>query len=37
MHGEGPFVLAQVLRGAGVEAIATHVVHAWQHAAGVAH
>ena len=37
MRGEGPFVFAQATRGDGVEEIARHVVHAWQHARGVAH
>jgi urease accessory protein len=34
MRGEGPFVFAQVARGVEVDAIARHVVHAWQHAVG---
>lgn len=37
MRGEGPFVFAQVTRGVGVDAVAEHVVHAWQHAAGRPH
>ena len=37
MRGEGPFVFAQVTRGVGVEEIAAHVLHAFQHAAGMAH
>jgi urease accessory protein len=37
MRGAGPFVFAQVTRGAGVDAVAEHVVHAWQHAAGRPH
>jgi urease accessory protein len=37
MRGEGPFVFAQVTRGPGVEEIAAHVVHAWQHAVGRGH
>ena len=37
MRGPGPFVLAQVKHGAGVDEIIGHVLHAWQHAKGVAH
>ena len=37
MRGEGPFVFAQVKHGPGVDEIIHHVVHAWQHATGVAH
>ncbi len=37
MRGEGPVVFAQVTKGVGVEEIAVQVLHAWQHAAGVAH
>jgi urease accessory protein len=37
MRGEGPFVFAQVKHGPGVEQIVGHVLHAWQHAAGVPH
>ncbi len=37
MRGEGPFVFAQVVRGAGVDEIVGHVLHAWKHAAGQAH
>ena len=37
MRGEGPVVFAQVKHGVGVDAIAAHVVHAWQHAHGHAH
>src|SRR6266513_6227139 len=32
MRGEGPIVFAQCTRGVGVEAIASHVVHAWRRA-----
>ena len=32
MRGGGPFVFAQVVHGVGVDAIAAHVLHAWQHA-----
>ena len=37
MRGSGPFVFAQVKHGSGVEHIVEHVIHAWQHAVGVAH
>src|SRR4051812_23406911 len=37
MRGSGPFVFAQVKHGAGVDEIIDHVIHAWQHATGVAH
>src|SRR6266550_892244 len=37
MRGGGPFVFAQLKHGAGVDEIITHVLHAWQHARGVAH
>jgi urease accessory protein len=37
MRGEGPFVLAQVTHGVGVEEIARHVLHAYRHAAGIGH
>src|SRR6266498_5817043 len=37
MRGDGPFVFAQVKHGVGVDEIVRHVLHAWQHAAGVAH
>jgi urease accessory protein len=37
MRGEGPFVFAQVTHGVGVDAIASHVLHAWRHASGKAH
>ncbi len=37
MRGEGPLVFAQVTRGVGVDEIAAQVLHAWQHAAGIAH
>ena len=37
MRGPGPFVFAQVKHGGGVEEIIAHVLHAWQHAHGVAH
>ncbi len=33
MRGDGPFIFAQVKHGEGVEAIAEHVVQAWQAAA----
>lgn len=37
MRGSGPFVFAQVKHGVGVDAIIAQVIHAWQHANGVAH
>ena len=37
MRGEGPFVFAAVKQGIGVDSIASHVIHAWQHALGLAH
>jgi urease accessory protein len=36
MRGDGPLVLAQVTRGVGVDAIAAHLLHAWEHAGGSA-
>lgn len=37
MRGPGPFVFAQVKNGVGIDDIVGHVLHAWQHAIGVAH
>jgi urease accessory protein len=37
MRGDGPFVFAQVKHGVGMDEIIGHVIHAWQHARGVAH
>jgi urease accessory protein len=37
MRGPGPFVFAQIKHGVGIDEIVAHVLHAWQHAAGVAH
>jgi len=37
MRGPGPVVFAQVKHGGGVDDIIAHVLHAWQHASGVAH
>ena len=37
MRGTGPFVFAQVKHGVGIAEIVGHVLHAWQHACGVAH
>jgi urease accessory protein len=37
MRGPGPVVFAQVKHGGGVDDIVAHVLHAWQHASGVAH
>jgi urease accessory protein len=36
MRGDGPFVFAQVKHGPGVDEIIDHVLHAWQHACGLA-
>jgi urease accessory protein len=37
MRGPGPFVLAQVKHGPGLDAITSHLLHAWQHASGIVH
>jgi len=37
MRGSGPFVLAQVKNGVGLDEIINHIRHAWQHAASVEH
>jgi len=37
MRGTGPFVFAQVKHGVGLPEIVNHILHAWQHATGVAH
>jgi urease accessory protein len=37
MRGPGPFVLAQVKHGVGVDEIIDHILHAWQHACGIEH
>lgn len=37
MRGHGPFVLAQVKNGMGVDIIVDHILHAWQHALGLVH
>jgi urease accessory protein len=37
MRGDGPFVFAQVKNGVGLDEILGHVLHAWQHARGIAH
>jgi urease accessory protein len=37
MRGNGPTIFAQVKHGDGVPAIVEHILHAWQHACGVAH
>lgn len=37
MRGSGPFVFAQVKHGVGVDEILDHVLHARQHALGIAH
>jgi len=37
MRGSGPFVLAQVKHGGGVDTIVGHILHAWHHAMGKPH
>ena len=37
MRGDDPFIFAQVKHGVGMDGIIEHVIHAWQHAKGVAH
>jgi urease accessory protein len=37
MRGEGPVVFAQVKHGVGIEEIAHHLLHAWQHALSLPH
>jgi urease accessory protein len=37
MRGSGPVVLAQIRHGVGVDDIAGHVLHAWQHALALPH
>ena len=37
MRGNGPFVFAQVKHGVGVDEIVRHILHQWEHAAGIAH
>ena len=37
MRGPGPSVFAQVRHGPGLDAITDHVLHAWQHSAGIVH
>ena len=37
MRGAGPFVLAQVTKGLGVDVVIAAVLHAWKHARGEAH
>ncbi len=37
MRGTGPFVFAQVKHGVGIDDIVRHILHAWQHASGIAH
>jgi urease accessory protein len=36
MRGDGPFAFAQVKHGVGIDEIVSHVIHAWQHARGIA-
>jgi len=37
MRGSGPFIFAQVKHGVGVEEIAAHIIHSWQHACDIKH
>jgi len=37
MRGQGPVLFCQVTKGVGIADIVEHIVHAWQHATGVAH
>lgn len=37
MRGDGPTIFAQVKHGVGVDEIVGHILHDWQHAAGVLH
>lgn len=37
MRGEGPWVFAAVKLGQGVEQVADHIIHAWQHAHHLPH
>jgi urease accessory protein len=37
MRGAGPFIFAQVKHGPGVAEIIAQLLHAWQHASGIAH
>jgi urease accessory protein len=37
MRGDGPFVMAQVKHGVGLDEIIDHVLHSWQHACGIEH
>jgi urease accessory protein len=37
MRGNGPFLFTQIKHGVGVEEIASHLIHAWQHAVGKEH
>lgn len=37
MRGDGPFVMASIKQERGLDVIIDHVLHAWQHATGVAH
>src|SRR5438034_3632215 len=37
MRSSGPFVFAQVKHGVGTDDIIHHVIHAWQHTAGIEH
>jgi urease accessory protein len=37
IRGSGPVVFAQVTKGVGVDQVVEHVIHAYQHAMGIAH
>lgn len=37
MRGNGPFIFAQVKNGVGVPDIASHIIHAYQHARNIPH
>jgi len=37
MRGNGPFLFTQITKDVGVDGIVDNIVHAWQHALGVAH
>jgi urease accessory protein len=37
MRGDGPFVMAAIKSGDGVDAIIDHILHAWKHAINIPH
>jgi urease accessory protein len=37
MRGQGPFIFAEVKNGKGITEIATHIIHAFQHARDIPH